>query len=226
MPNLALLRPKPTPPMRFETPMVGHADGSTLCHIVDYALDEGAVKTRCGRTIRHWRIFPYGAVTLEHVALCPRCGDHAAFENALSAMVVKLSAYHAEREREQAALYKSRSDAICLLAEAMIDNGFDIEVGGEDTARTFTITHEGSTFGVIVKRAAGQPKVGKPGETMGTIYIMWGGPGWYAARMENNHRVYYLVANEETNFDVGPTIHFSTQAEIRVKWSAYDVVIP
>ena len=39
----------------------------------------------------------------------------------------------------------------------MIEHGFEVEVGTEDTARTFTITHEGSTFGVIVKKAAGQP---------------------------------------------------------------------
>ena len=69
-----------------------------------------------------------------------------------------------------------------------------------------------------------------PGErgdyVMGTIYVMWGGPGWYAARIEDGHRVYYLVANEETNFGIGPTVHFLTQAEVNEKWAAYDVVIP
>jgi hypothetical protein len=60
---------------------------------------------------------------------------------------------------------------------------------------------------------------------MGTIHVMWGGPGWYAARIERGERTYYLVSGSDVSFGVGPTVHFVSKDEIFERWSGYDVAV-
>jgi hypothetical protein len=54
---------------------------------------------------------------------------------------------------------------------------------------------------------------------------MWGGPGWYAALIELGERVYYLVADRDVNFGVGPTIRLCSRGSARVRFRHYDVEI-